>query len=688
MKRFRPATASQILTSSLTVVALPVATALCSSPAFASEVAAIELTAERNVIRADGRSTTVISARVFDSRGNAAPDGTRVQFTTTAGRLENNVVTTQNGVARVVLFSSDQPAEAKITAILDGAQSVPARITIFFRIDADNAQVEDDWLRMDGAQYCGYLKDYQVIQANGKDGSANFSYRSLDVSADLIQYNLRTGLLRAEGNVSIRNGNLIRRYDRLRFQVAGNGGSGIAERFEDLKQIAFLIEGPNMTESPWPQGRFLPGRATWELEDLSGASIAVTARSIAISREGNLQFRRATFYLDGRKMFSVPYHVMSQRQESLYQEQILGVGPQGLTVDFPYYYDVRPNAIGTMFVRHGARISQSAYSVRPGWWLDFKHDYNGKRETNGSVELLGLTRPDWGARMRHSQRLDERTTASMFVDFPFHRDVFVTSQLSRAFKQFNLNTTLSGSRHRGLVDQQTGEQQGATGDIRGQILAETYDRPLASTKNVRYAFNASLMRQSYYGNGAVVRGVQNSQTVGTRLYNSPLTVAPKTTLVQSLSLGQTWVQGSTNARSGITALGTTTLNHDVGNGNNVSFSYDYTETPVIFNTNSAFGNARHRLGLNANFSSGNAWSLFLSGNHALDKQQTSLSSSIDFTLGGPWRGQLQMYQSVFAGLRYQEMQYTLIRTIAGRQFAVHYSTTTRRFQFDFSGARF
>lgn len=663
---------------------------LCANSAHANDLAAIRLVAERNIVKADGRSTTIINAQVFDSRGNAAADGTQVRFTTDNGRLETAVVSTRNGVARVTLTASDQPGEAHIVAVLESGQSAPARITISFRQDVDNTQVEDDWVRIDGPQYCGYVKDFNVIQANGKNGDASFSYRSLNVQAETIQYNLKNGLLRASGKVVVRTNGQERRYDNLRFSLTA--GDGIAERIEENKPVAFILSGIHLTENPWPPGRFLPSKIMWEMDDLSGASITIVSRSVALARDGQMQFRRATFYVDGRKTFSVPFHVMSQHQDSIYQEQIIGLGAQGITIDFPYYYDVRPNAIGTVFLRHGAQLSQSAFSNRPGWWLDVAQNYNGKNQTNGALELLGITRPDWGARWRHGQRLDRTTTASVFMDFPYHRDLFVTSQLSKNFRDFLTNISLSGSRAKGFVDPITGEAGQIGGDIRGQIFAETYDKPVPSLAKIRYAFNATLSRQSSFGNGNTTRGAITSETIGTRFYNVPQPIAPKTTLVQSVIMGQTWVQGSTNgtsaSRSGLTLLGTTTVRHDFNPGNSLALTYDYTQSPITLNSINAQGNAQHRLGFTAILGSGSNWNLFLTGSQGLDQQQTSLNGGLQFSLGGPWRGAIQYYASNIDNVRYQEVQYTLIRNIIGRQFAIHYSTTSGRFQLDFSGARF
>ena len=83
---------------------------------------AVDLKPEKPVIRADGRSTSVIAARVFDDRGAPVADGTRVQFSTTLGRLDTQVAETRGGFARVTLTAADQPGTATITANLEAVE--------------------------------------------------------------------------------------------------------------------------------------------------------------------------------------------------------------------------------------------------------------------------------------------------------------------------------------------------------------------------------------------------------------------------------------------------------------------------------------------------------------------------------------------------------------------------------------
>lgn len=660
------------------------------------ETGSIELSAQPRVIKSDGRSTTIITARVFVDAGRAAPDGTLVRFTTTNGTLDTVAAVTQGGVARVTLTSANQPGEANIVATLDAGAgtSFPARITVTFSADADNAQVDDNWIRIDGADYVGYAKDYQIIQANGKGGRANFTYRGVAISADIIQYSLETTVLLAKGGVTIQQGNEKRQYDQVLIKFSE--GDGVAERTEDGKPIAFKLTGQALAETPWERNRLLLPTERWALADLSDASITIATRSVGVAPDGTMQFRRATFYVDGTKTLSMPYHVLNKDAESLYDKQIVGLGPQGFQVEFPYYFEVEPRAVSRAFLKRGARLSDSAYSNRPGWWVDVERRYNTTNGSSGVMEFLGLTRPDWSARFNHEQRLDPNTTARFYADFPFHRDVFLNTRLTRNFKGFSLNTNVTANQYRNLTDPVTGEQGKTGGDINGNLVAETRQRPIAGIKQVQYTMNATVGRQSYYGNGVLVRGTFNYETLGTRINTSALPIAKGATFTQSLSLGQTWLQGSgssVTSRAGITASARSAVRKDFNPNNSGTVSYDYSESPQQnYGISSIYAPARHRVGLNLLVGEPRFATLNLNGSRGLDRPQTSLDATLYVPFSHTFHGRVQHFFSEIGGIPYRETQLSLIINIEQkkfkRQFTVYYSTTARRFQFDLSGIGF
>lgn len=653
----------------------------------AAGLASIRLTAEQETLLADGKSSAILTAQVFDDQGGIVPDGTIVRFTTTGGRLDATSATTRGGSARVTLYAADQPGVATITANLDGGTAgalgaAPVQITVSFSADAAATLTGSNWAYIEAPDYVGYAADFGVIQAIGKGGRARLAYRGLEIAADAFQLDVRENSVRASGSVRVVRGGDTRVYSNLHYNIAT--GEGLGERLEDGRPIPLAVRGPRLDESPPAEGTL--SRDLFEPQDLSGAGVTIKARSIAVEPNVRLQFRRAEFYLDGSRVLALPFHIMALGQETLFAEQVLGVGANGLTVDFPLHYDVRPSAVGTLHVRRSARLGDSAYSQRPGWTLDLEQNYNRGAGSEGTLEVTGLTRPDWGARWTHAQRLGRDTRSHLYVDLPNHSDLFLNTVLSRTFRGFSLNATGSGSRAASL----------GGGDWRGQLYAETEPKSLGgAARAVRYTLNLSTGRQGFFGPNAAPG--YNTYGAAVRLFTNRIVLGRATTLSPSLSLGQAWVSGGrleepedgTNVffrpRSGASILGTLSLGQNLGRQGALTVNYDYAQTPE-----SQFGSVsgQHRLSTNLFMGQGTRWSLAVTGSQSLDQPYSTLYGNLRFALGGPWAGRIITSRSRLSRFAYSDMEFALIRRVAGRDIALYYSTTFRRFQVDLSGARF
>ena len=666
------------------IAPLTAAAALSAAPVFAQGLSTIRLETEKSLLRADGRTSTVITAQVFDNRGNAVADGTIVNFTATAGRLASNDVPTVGGIARVLFYAADQPGTAIITAALGGVtQSLPSRVTITFSRDADNAEFANPWIRISGPTYTGYIADNAIVQAIGKDGAAEFAFRNITLSADNIQYHARENWLIAVGNVTLKIGDETRSFRALRWNL--EQGTGLAERIRDNRLSAYELSGPLLTETPFDKNRLLPATETWALADLSDAQMAVVARSIQIEPGKRLLFRRATFYASSVKMYSVPVHVMSLDQKFIYPKQLIGFSQQGLSVDVPVYYDVRPNTIGTLHVRHSARIGDSAYSIRPGWSFDTVQTYTGPQRMNGTVEINGLSRDDWGVNFSHAQQLGINTGASLYLNFPNHKNLLLNPQISHNFKDFYVSANGTGSLAPGYTDPTSGIKGPNSGALSGVLTAETHSRPVPNVKSLRYVLTAGLGKQHYFGGSQYLKGDALTNTLGTRLYTAPLPIARNTTLTQSAAYSHLWASHrglAGNVLSGATFLATTTLNQTLGSLGSVGLSYDFTRTPANA-SQVTYGNGRHRLGLTGYMASGDAWDFNIFGSKALDVSQSSLYGSLGFKIKGPWRGRITHQLSEFGGYRIADTEFAITRHILDRDVTLYYSTTSRRLLIDF-----
>src|SRR5881396_3721797 len=92
--------------------------ALCLAAPALGSLGSLALRATPESVRADGHSTTVITAEVRDSGGGVVPDGTEVHFTTTAGQIDA-VAPTQAGRARATFTSDAIAGVAQVSAFSD-----------------------------------------------------------------------------------------------------------------------------------------------------------------------------------------------------------------------------------------------------------------------------------------------------------------------------------------------------------------------------------------------------------------------------------------------------------------------------------------------------------------------------------------------------------------------------------------
>ena len=106
----------------------------------AAEIGSISLTADPGEIPADGTSSSVITANVFDTLGQPMPAGTRISFTTDLGTFSNGtqqvdrVTPDASGTVNVTLISADSVGTATVTASSpdpDGGD-VTQSVSVFF----------------------------------------------------------------------------------------------------------------------------------------------------------------------------------------------------------------------------------------------------------------------------------------------------------------------------------------------------------------------------------------------------------------------------------------------------------------------------------------------------------------------------------------------------------------------------
>jgi len=650
----------------LAVVLLATRSSAAAGQAFSS----LRLSASRTTVLNNGRDFAEILVEVRDSSGRFVGDGTPVVFSTNLGQFsESPTVGTRSGVARIRL-SSPQKGTATVTAAVVGAVE---KLEIVFTDDPSATFQGNAYMAVQANGSLLYSPISRVIEAVGRPRSdpedgfagAHFTYRNIEVFADRIQVDCTANVLRAHGQVHLRRGGRRLRCGRLRYELLTGNGYAIAEVENRLRPVQ--LSGADLTVTPLETG-IAP--KWFEDAALESDNLIITARQILLFPNEKLQFKRPRFYQDGQHLVSMPFYSLGLYSNELFTDQFMSVGTQGFGLDVPLYFNLTPSATGIFHIRHGERTGRSVFATRQGWSLDMTHAYSdlgsGSRYT-GELGVMGINRADWGVRWSHSQELATDTRGSLFVDFPQHRSLFGSANLSKHFAGLNAGLNLTGSRSvRGF----------SNSGVSGDVYLETAPRKVGRTGYMYAIGGTAGMQRSKAGPyvySAMTQGVQ------ARVFSSPFRLDGKTTLTNYLTVGNLW---TTQGNSGVSMLASLTANRTLGSGA-LTLTYDFARQPGAFD----FGGS-HRMSLNMYTGAGSKWRLSLYGNTMLDAPNASLIGDFVYAVAPRWRVSLAASISRFFGGTFRDYEVGLSRSLGGRELVLSYSTYHHRFFFDIEASRF
>ena len=665
--------------------------------------ASITLASAPDVIYADGRSTTVISATVQDSGGHPAPDGTSVRFTTTLGTLTPDTAATTSGVARVSLTSASTSGTARVTAAAfgSGLQGTAANgASVEFTADRESLFDKDArWIRVDCPQYLVYSADAHMIEADGKNRSAHMSYKSLDITAAAIQIDLQTQSVLARDAVLQRGRHTLRvaeiRYDLL----SGSGIAVLADTAESVTVTGATLEADQQPADP----NQLPLLSDpYRFIDLSASRLVVAARAITADPNSQVQFRRATIYSDGRKLLSVLYHVMPINTDQIFGQQLLGIGSAGLFVNVPFYYNVTTHSRGTIYLRNsavsGASLGSSistgttffgSQNARHGMALDLEQSYDVGHSGSGQLLISGITRSEWGAQWTHTQRFDDQTSSYFMIDYPAHRSLYASSNLSRQFSGYSLNVAASGSR-----------DPGYGGYGASSMTVNTYLQTNPKTlghSGVSYTTDFGIQRgqltEKSPNSSAVVTPVSTT-SADIRFFTAPLKLDKRTQLIGAASLGQAF--GGAHNSFAPTVSASLGLTRSFRKVDTLSLNYTFSYDPLLaqlgssesgLNPLQALLQSTTQQRLTATYAAtlSNRLSMSFSGSYGLPLNDRSLFATTTYRINRDWgigfAGSFERYLTD----SYQDVEYSVSRRIWGRDLTFYYSTRTKKINFDFAG---
>lgn len=675
-----------------------------TTPARAGGQASVAVSATPDVIYADGKSTTVITATVRDGGGKIAPDGTSVRFTTTLGTLTPDTATTASGVARVSLTAPSQEGRATVTAAAFGISSDGSSggmAAVEFTADRESLFDKDArWIRVDCPQYLIYSADTRIIEAEGKNGSAHLSYKSIQIDADRLQADLQTQTVLAHGAV-IRRGHHQVRAAELRYDLlTGNGSAILADQ-----SASVLITGTALETSPQvADPAELPLQSNpFRFVDLSDSRVVVSARAITADPGDQVQFRRATIYSDGKKLLSVPYHVMPMNSTQIFGQQLLGFGSQGVFLNLPYYYSVTPHSKGTIYLRNaavsGANVGGTlssgngffgGHAARHGLALDLEQTYQLGRGGQGQFLVSGLTRSEWGAQWSHTQRLDESTTGFLFVDYPSHRSLYASSNVSRQFNGFSFNLNASGSRDPGF-DGYSAQSLSLNAYIQSNPRAFGHSGVNYTTD---FAVQTGSLTSQAPGTGKITTPI-NTKSIDLRLFTAPQHLDKRTVVTNSLTVGQAW--GGQRNQFAPTVSASLGLIRTFHQSDSLALNYTFRYDPLLTQIGTPAGGldplqallrspSQHRLTATFQATPFKRVQTSFSGGYGLPLNDRSLFASATYRVTPDWGLGLATTYENYLNDRYSDIEYSVTRRVLGRDLVFYYSNRAKKIRFDFAGA--
>ena len=686
------------------MLALAVLMMLRPASVYAAGRASVSLAASPDIIYADGKSTTVITATVRDGGGSLVANNTPVRFTTSLGMLTGDTASTTSGVARISLTSASAPGTATVTAVSFGGSadgSAVGAATVEFTEDRESLFAKDArWIRMDCPQYLIYSADARVVEAQGKNGSAHLSYKALDIRADSLQVDLQTRLVLAH-HATLQRGRHILRVAELRYDLLN--GAGTAVLAGEAQSVT--VTGSDLEAAPAPlDPADLPLLSNpYRFVNLADSRVVVSARAITADPGDQIQFRRATIYSDGKKLLSVAYHVMPMNTDQIFGQQLIGFGSEGVFLNIPYYYNVTPHSKGTVYLRNaavsGANIANSlspgasffgSQGVRHGMALDLEQTYDVGRSGTGQFLINGITRSEWGAQWNHTQRLDPVTTGYLFVDYPAHRSLYASSNVSRQFSGFTVNATASGSSDPG-VDGYAAKSYSLS------TYLQTNPKPLGHSI-VNYSTDFTIQQgqlvETAPDTGTVTTPISN-RSVDVRFFTQPLQLNKRTNLTDSLTVGQVW--GGQNNRLAPVVSASLGLTRTFRRSDSLTLNYTYRYDPLLSQLGTPSSSLNPLEALLRSSTQQRISATYLttplprltvafSGGYGLPLGDRSLFGSARYRINNDWGVGIASSYEQYVVDSYRDFEYSVSRKVFGRDLAFYYSTKTKKVRFDFAGA--
>jgi len=665
---------------------------------FAAIASADQMNAFPNLIVADGRSTTTITANIHDTSGRPVPDGTRVVFSSTLGNFRTELQTTTNGIARAILVAGGTPGIATITVTPLGGGAGPS--TLDFELVADRSMLSTarEYIEVTAPGMMTYTVDSKIIGASGVKDPKNpaepmkrvsMRYREVSIEAEDIQLNIPTYEVRAR-KATLHIGKFTQVFDELYLRLNQKKGFGTATYMGHAPQfltvqgrwLAFAtlnddgtynfgtpapmqkygvvaIKGPSITPSLTPVGPSL-----FEFQELIGSPSHIMAKKAVIFPNRRIQFQRADVYVAETKVMKLPLFQVNMQQSTspLITEDLVNVSDNQLLVNYPYYLDLKPGRSSLLRFRTGDTYGRGM-STSTGAFLDYELNWNKGDDMVGSFAVRNIGRSDWQLGLQQYLHIDDRTSASAQVGIPADSSYYGSANATHQFNGFQ--TDIRGSvttTYRGLT--QTNTDVG--------FDTETTPRQVHGTPfNFNWGFTATESQNS------LINMTQRVAGLTTHLQSRPIKIDSKTNLTTSTTVS--YLQGQDTVK-GLTILGNATFSHQFTPQISSLLIYDFTHDG--FNDKIM---GEHMLSAQTFYNSGKI-GLRLFASRSLDIDRASAFIDADYKLSKSWRLSTAYTYDRFLNEEFLDYNLAIGYRVGWREIGIVWSKRTNRFGIQLLGA--
>jgi len=617
----------------------------------------VQLSATPSQVPADGQSQARLRIDLRDQQGKSVPDGTQFVAHTDLGVLSLGSAGRQGSISghtaggfAIIFATSPTPGTATITVQAADSRNVTY---VSFLPEGETASSEARVVDVKGG-WVGYNLDLGIIEARDR---ATVTFGKLTVeSGGVMQISIDGMTLKAQ-DVIVRRGDQTLAGEDLYFDLATK--RGVVRRFgaEKLERVYFdaISLKPSATEVEIPSDAFKVNKQeadTWLL-----------ARSISFFLREKIVLRSAALWIQEQKVFTFPpYWIIGlPGYTGATNTQALGLtSAGGLALDFPFFYRVTDKATGAVRIQRGSRAS--SVTSRDGWSVAISEEYRDGLGTEGSIELGGLPRSDWGFDWRDARPMFGNGFSYASFAMPDHRSIFADSNVYayRANGRLSLRTYYDDPND-------YASSYGTIGDWLGD------PRPIGD-HNLSYRFGTTvgLRHQAAVDQSPLFQEIYSELSLNDRTWGK------KTTLQPTIANVFDWDPDGNSENSLRADL---RLDHQVRPDFAVGLDYAAELTTGNISPNGL----RQTLGFDLRANHGSKWLSYLNGNYRLDSGDLYSFLSFDYYMNPQWRWGLSGTYYSFEASQYQDLELSLGRLFGDREVSVNYSTDTGHFSLALGG---